>query len=705
MKLKHLCLLSFSLAFLTEAVADDDYFDDENVYFEAQNDEADELVTDGDADDNDMQQPAPMSSQTQECLSPYHRVQLSLRHNEARGIGYHDGYTTLQAFGIYDQYSKYFMPFLDLRGHVFNNGKWAGNVGIGERTVIPCISHTFGSYLYYDVRSVGHHLTVNQISPGLELVGRRMEYRINGYFPLGNQKSHKYHFNFDKFDDNHIILKAKQYRAMRGGDAEIGVHITQSTKYDLYASGGTYYLHSPHASSWGGRTRLLGRYREYVTLEVAYSYDHLFRSIVEGNVAVTWPLGGKLKRTGTSCPQSNDLLLSRASFAPSRFEIPVVKKIHPRESAINPATGAPWVVWFVNNTSSSDGTFESPFPTLLQAQNASSPNDMIYVFPGDGTTTGMNAGITLQNGQTFLGSGNSHKLNASQGSFTIPAFTSSMPSVTNTTGNIVTLASGNEVSGFNFVAQKTNSTSVIGLSGTVGANINNNVFTGTVGYAGITIFGSGKVLVTNNQLTGNPANGQAIRLLVDDGLTMTGEASNNQSTGFIFGIGMNIGNNSTADYQISNNIVTGSQITAIFWGNFGTQNSYSQGTIMGNQLSTTDNPVIGIVAVPGANLFGTLNVTNNTIIASPKNGFLIDIAGNGNFTCNLRSNTIPAPTTAGFFGVNAITHNGSPTLTLSLINNTNADTYSLVNTSGTFNLEPLIGNTGILNTTNVNFLP
>src|SRR4051812_21635157 len=72
------------------------------------------------------------------CRSPFHVMHVDVRHTESKGVGYNDGYTTLEGFGIYD-HNSYFMPFLDLRGHVFNDGQLAGNVGLGERTVIPSI--------------------------------------------------------------------------------------------------------------------------------------------------------------------------------------------------------------------------------------------------------------------------------------------------------------------------------------------------------------------------------------------------------------------------------------------------------------------------------------------------------------------------------------------------------------------------------------
>jgi hypothetical protein len=214
--MKPLVFLSFSLTFLTQGFADDSSAAEPIEQVKEEHGGAQMICF----EKNDYLAAASKSRQSNDspewCLSPYHEMHASIRHNEANGIGYREGYTTLEAFGIYDGWGSGFMPFVDLRGHVFNNGKLAGNVGIGERTLFTSINHTFGSYLYYDVRRVGHHLTVNQLSPGIELVGERMEYRINGYFPLGKQKGKQYGFEFDKFTGNSIILKSKQNQAMTG---------------------------------------------------------------------------------------------------------------------------------------------------------------------------------------------------------------------------------------------------------------------------------------------------------------------------------------------------------------------------------------------------------------------------------------------------------------------------------------------------------
>lgn len=640
-----------------------------------------------------------------ECISPYHIMHVGIRHTETRGIGYQDGYTTLEGFGIYN-HNPYLMPFLDIRGHIFNNGKLAGNLGIGGRTVLSSISHLLGLFCYYDIRQENHHLNiVNQISPGIELLGKRMEYRMNGYFPVGKDKGRGYSYKFDRFDGHHILLKNKQKYALTGWDAEAGVHITQSIKYDLFSGVGPYYFTSPHARSWGGKARLLGRYREYVSVEATYSFDSLFKSVFQGTIGISYPFGKKLKRKGKGCPQHNDLMLSRAAFAPYRLEIPVVKKIKRREKAINPATGSPWQVWFVNNTSSSAGTVQSPFPTLLQAQNASAPNDMIYVFPGDGTVTGMDQGIILKNGQKFFGSGVEHLLSTTKGKVIIPQLSSNYPLLMNAGGSAVVLANSNEVSGLHLIPGGAgNFPLILGASGTNGASINNNLFSGGFDYPGIMIQGRGVVLITNNQMTGLVTNTQqAIRLTVDESQSMSGYASNNQISGFWAGIGMNLSLNSSCNYFISNNSLenAGNGSIPIFYGisSAAATNVRVQGGIINNVIKngTADLLYVGTGTGSGS-ISGELNISDNTIVNSGNNGININIFGNGNLTCSLNNNYI-SQSAAGFFGLSAKTNApGTPILLLNLLNNKNESGYSLINTSGNFYLKNLSENTGILST-------
>jgi Bacterial Ig domain len=62
-------------------------------------------------------------------------------------------------------------------------------------------------------------------------------------------------------------------------------------------------------------------------------------------------------------------------------------------------------VWYVRNNADAGGLGCSgdPFDTLGEAENASLADDYIFVYAGDGTTTGHSAGIALKNGQHLIG--------------------------------------------------------------------------------------------------------------------------------------------------------------------------------------------------------------------------------------------------------------------------------------------------------------
>lgn len=620
-------------------------------------------------------------SNLKKCLTPFHTMHIGLRHTEARGVGYNDGYTTLEGFGIYNGNTSA-MPFVDLRGHVFDNGKFAGNVGLGGRSFFPSFEHVLGYYLYYDVRQDTHGLTAQQLSPGIELLGDRMEYRINGYFPIGDRKSHKYGADFDQFDGHHILLKTKQRRVLTGGDAEVGAHLTQDTKYDVYAGAGPYYFSTSHASAWGVKARLLGRFKEYVSLEATYSYDHLFGNVIQGTVALNLPFGKKIKRKGNDCSSQINLALSRAAFSPYRFEIPVIKRVSRKEKAINPATDDPWFVWFVNNTSSSDGTFESPFPTLVQAQNASRPNDMIYVFPGDGTSKGMNMGITLKDGQTFFGSGISHRIKTTRGKITIPAFSNAAPLITNVGGDIVTLANGNQIAGMTFLATAVNSHAIHGIS-INGATINSNTIIGNVDYEGIGITGFGTVDIKNNQIINllDPAlstfAGTSIH--VQDGTFMKANISNNFVSGFIDAINFGPATNPSiaqTDATIANNVISNFRNDGIFYFT-GMPNSTVR--ILGNTINNT----VGVAGGARAGISVSMNNTpdsgniiieNNTVTTTTPNANVIGILAeiNGGIThmnVDINNNRVTTGSGAGASGINVRTTVPNVTICATVTNN------------------------------------
>lgn len=389
---------------------------------------------------------------------------FSMRHIERGGIGYKHGYTTLEGFFAPDPNSVGTMPFLDLRGHVFNNGKLAANIGAGIRKILN--ERVYGFNSYYDYRNT-KRMHYNQFGIGAETLGKCWDFRINGYFPFGKKVATPYQAEFVGFAGNEALVSQKNQFGMRGFNAEFGLHF--GFRANFYAAAGPYYFAGNVGRKiWGGKIRFAIRFNEYVKVEFSNSYDKMFHNRFQGEITVNIPFGagasGKFKEDYSFCAL-DDLLYSRMVQPVERQEIIVVGHAKVNTPAIDPETGLPYNFIFVDNTSSSLGTYESPYPTLLQAQANSDSGNIIYVFPGDGTTRGMDRGITLKANQKLWGSGVSHQLPILHGECIIPAQSASAPTLTNINGNGIILNSANQVSGLT-IADITNIDTGYGIFGT-----------------------------------------------------------------------------------------------------------------------------------------------------------------------------------------------------------------------------------------------
>ncbi len=164
-------------------------------------------------------------------------------------------------------------------------------------------------------------------------------------------------------------------------------------------------------------------------------------------------------------------------------------------------------VWFVDNTAAAGGTgrHSAPFDTLAEAEAASSANDYIYVYYGDGTSTGQNVGITLKAGQRLLGQAVDLTVNGT----TIEPGGSSRPLIVAGSGNAVTAptATGVEVSGLQLTSGASGDALGLTTSGSAnaGLTISDNVFSAPSN-SGVDIVHNGSGTLTlslgNNSFTG-----------------------------------------------------------------------------------------------------------------------------------------------------------------------------------------------------------
>ncbi len=407
-------------------------------------------------------------------------IRMGARYTTPKGIGYTTGYSTLEAF-ISGQIRDAWLPFLDLRGHVFDNGKLGANGGLGVRYLSS--SRVWGINGYYDYRNTKYQ-HYNQAAIGLESLGTTWDFRLNGYLPFGKKTSALRDTSFDRFQNHFMYLKSTRDVAFKGANFEAGAHLNR-----FFLGAGPYYLNGKGETAWGGQLRgSVDLFKEYIRIEGNVSYDSFFRWSGQGQIGINIPIG---KKMGSSCTERDRSLYSRAVQRVDRNEIIPVGELYPRSLAINPATGQPYYFVFVDNTSSSLGTFESPYPSLAEAAANSSSGQIIYVFTGDGTSRNMNSGITLKSSQMFLGSATAQPISTTLGSIEIPPLTGALPVITNTSAApVITLSDNNLISGF--YIENANGT---GLSGT---NITHLTASGNTIVGGAPAAGTGEAILLTN---------------------------------------------------------------------------------------------------------------------------------------------------------------------------------------------------------------
>lgn len=434
-------------------------------------------------------------------MAVFYKSYGSIRHKENKGVGYDNGYTTIEAFYPFNPANTSKLYLSDLRIHFFNSGKYAGNFGFGYRSFDA--NSIFGLVGYYDFRKTAHH-SYQQLSLCFEWLWTCFDLRLNGYLPVGSIKSSHRHFAFDKFKGNSIFITKKQEMALKGVQAELGYQLGRFHCVDFYVAGGIYDYMQDRKNIFGGKLRISANYQNRFHFEFSDSYDRTYHNIFQGLISYSIPLSLQEESKVFQVPCNLEGYFYEKLFKPvAREEIIAVANVTHLEKAINPETQEPYRVWFVNNTSHSLGTFESPFPTLAQAQSASAPGDVIYVYEGDSTTTGMDSGIVLQNNQFLLGASFAQPLPVNDGYFTIPAQSSLPPVITNNSGDVVSIANNNTVNGFYILNQHGHGISQAN-SGITVSNLyaQNNFFQGNGTYNAFELQNiGGLVQILNNKST------------------------------------------------------------------------------------------------------------------------------------------------------------------------------------------------------------
>jgi hypothetical protein len=432
-------------------------------------------------------------------------------------LGGRDGLSTFEAWVPLQVGEDHQLMFADMRGLVDNFSRIGANLGIGYRSYNRETDRISGVYGYFDYRDTGV-ARYNQVSVGFESLGRNFDYRANLYVPVNDKVttvSDVYDCLNPRLMGNLIFLTRRLEReaSMRGVDGEIGFPILRSLRTRGFL--GAYYFDGREVEeAYGVRARVESQATENLHVQATIQHDTSFGTDIWGGFTLTFP--GPSRRYG-----DEDMLFRLNDAVMRNYNIVTAR--HTRvseEAATNPTTGQPIRIIFVDDSAAAggDGSTESPFNNFAQAEAGSFPGDIIFVRSG----TYVGQSITLQNDQRFLGDGVPAPVAGDPclaGGFIIAAGQcpegfllpgsrnpADRPTILNAPGDAITLASRNEVGGFNIFGSGNSA-----IAGAGGQSFNiHDVTIAQSGGDGIRLtnyFGSGAIRnVVSTQNGGNGVN-------------------------------------------------------------------------------------------------------------------------------------------------------------------------------------------------------
>jgi hypothetical protein len=470
------------------------------------------------------------------------------------------------------------LAYLDFRG-IFSPGSTDEfNLGLGYRRMVGDRHWILGVYASMDTRNSITDHRHNQVSFGLEALSRQWDLRANYYQPISDEKllfSSPGVPNgvpsFSGFDLIQPITHGTNTyeEALHGFDVEGGSLLPFIPFGETRIFIGAYHFDGETVKSTGAgvRARLEFRPRKDIILGIVSKHDRLFGT--ETTVQIKYSFGYKPETGVRSVDERMIEFVHRDIDIRETSDLPFRKR-----SLVDPATPTTETVSthvvHINNTAAAggDGSVEQPFNSLAacEAQFAGlcgtdDPDAVIYVWAGDGSSTGLDQTLPLQNNQKLIGQGYAWQPVAGGGTVGGDAF----PVLDPGSGAIgVVLANNNEVAGLKI----TNADSAISGTNITGFNIHDNrLLNNSVGVA-IGNFNGGSAVsegtIAGNMLSGNVTGISLFNQAIGSGNTATQsvDLSNNTATGNNNGISVvNMGGNggkATQTLTLANNTVSNS---------------------------------------------------------------------------------------------------------------------------------------------------
>ena len=200
---------------------------------------------------------------------------------------YGTDHATIAALFAPKYHSGRILPMLDIRAEAFINNTYGCNIGVGGRYIPSSDSFCalIGFNAYYDFRG-GFKGPYNQLGLGMEILGKRWDFRANGYIPLGAKCHTSANCPSDSSSHTH------EYKPMPFAlNCELGYLAINSNNFLLYTAAGPYFFSKKdfkHAT--GGEFRLRPQYKDYIALDLSVRYDSVFQTVFQAELILYWPL-------------------------------------------------------------------------------------------------------------------------------------------------------------------------------------------------------------------------------------------------------------------------------------------------------------------------------------------------------------------------------------------------------------------------------
>lgn len=540
-----------------------------------------------------------------------------------------------------------------------NRGDLGGNGGVGFRHYFENYDRIFGFVAWYDRDDTLDEI-FEQVTFSLESLGQWFDWRMNVYIPFGDTQQDlgtNVISGSERFVGNNIVfdLNRQVGAALQGFDMEFGTPINNkfARRFDMRLHAGFYWFENDAVDNVAGwMARLEAHPFPTIAMNLKITDDDNFGTNVQFGVDWTFDPNGS---RGTSRRKST---YDRMTIPVRRLYNVVVKQETRLDAdilAINPVTGAPFIIRHVNSAAAGpgDGSITDPFTTIQDAQ-FNTAYDIIYAH-AESVFAGPLATIVTDDNRRILGEGDGVVYTlpvAGVGTITLPRATTgiALPELLNAPGTAVTLTNGAEFSGFTITSP--------GGDGLVATGINVGAF---------------------NFLNINDAAGRGVALT--------------SNTGVIASEGVNITNAAGNAFE-----VTGGSASITFLDGSITNSSNRAVSITGitdgfvNMTGTTinDNGGTGIEVL---NTAGSVTIDSATILNSTTTG--IDVQNTSGLVTFLNTTTINGP--AG------IAYNVQNTNPGSFVNAFDMNISNLVTTG--INIDNAAGSVNNFGTTDIsNFL-